>query len=313
MSRRLALINFLLRLVARPRLARTTDPVAARADFERTARLGFRIPPLTLRLPGHVRGEAEGAREVPGLWISCGQAQPRRVILYLHGGAYVTGSPETHVGVVARLSKVSGLRAFVPDYRLAPEHPAPAALEDALAAWDGLYALGYDPDRIVLAGDSAGGGLAFALLAELCARGTPPAMIVAFSPWTDLTGRGASIAANAGTESLLPASRFSELVKLYAGKIARDDPRLSPLFARFPGAPPAFLQVSDSEILRDDTLRMAERLKQQGAEVTLQIWPGAPHVFQIFDGWLPEARRALNEAGQAIRARVNPGRPTNES
>lgn len=313
MSRRLALLNLLLRLVARPRLARTTDHVAARADFARTARLMFRGPPFALCLPGHVRGEAAGARDVPGLWVSCGRVHPRRVMLYLHGGAYVTGSPETHAGMVARLSKLSGLRAFVPDYRLAPEHPAPAALEDALAAWDGLYALGYDPERIVLAGDSAGGGLAFALLAELCARGTPPAMIVAFSPWTDLTGRGASIATNAGVESLLPAARFGELAKLYAGTLARDDPRVSPLFARFPGAPPALLQVSDSEILRDDTLRLAERLKKEGAEVMLQVWPRAPHVFQIFDGWLPEARKALTDAGQAIRVRLSPGCPSGGS
>lgn len=306
MSRRLALLSFLLRHVARPRLARVTDPARARADFARTARGLFRAPPYSVVLPGSVRGEAASAREIPGLWVSCGSVHQRRVLLYLHGGGYVTGSPLTHAAMVARLSKIAGLRAFLPAYRLAPEHPAPAALNDVIAAWEGLLALGYDPDRIVLAGDSAGGGLAFALLAELCARGTPPHMVLGFAPWVDLTGRGASLAANAGRDALLPARRFDELAKMYAGPFPRDDPRVSPLFADFPGAPPVLLQVSDDEILRDDSLRLARQLEEFGAKVIVQRWPHVPHVFQIFDGWIPEARAALLAAGQAIRDSFSP-------
>lgn len=306
MSRRLTLLSFLLRHVARPRLARVTDPAQARADFARTARWLFRAPPHSVILPGSVKGETGSAREIPGLWVSCGPVHQRRVLLYLHGGGYVTGSPQTHAAMVARISKIAGLRAFLPAYRLAPENPAPAALEDAIAAWNGLFALGYDPDRIVLAGDSAGGGLAFALLAALCARGTPPRMVLGFAPWVDLTGRGASLAANAARDALLPARRFDELARIYAGSIARDDPRISPLFADFPGAPPVLLQVSDDEILRDDSLRLARRVEDFGARVTVQRWPHAPHVFQIFDGWIPEARAALLAAGQAIRDSFSP-------
>ncbi|WP_102225027.1 alpha/beta hydrolase [Acidimangrovimonas sediminis] len=305
MSRRLALLSLFLRLVARPRLSRVADPVAARADFDRTARWMFRAPPFATILPGRVGG-TEGIPEVPGLWVSCGRVHPRRVILYFHGGGYVTGSAATHAPMVARLSKVSGLRAFVPDYRRAPEHPFPAALEDARAAWQGLYALGYEPRDIVIAGDSAGGGLAFALLAELCATDRQPAMVVGFAPWVDMTGRGASITQNAERDALLPARRFGELAGLYAGRTPRDDPRVSPLFADFPGAPPVLLQVSEDEILRDDTLRLERKLKRFGAEVTVQTWPGAPHVFQVFDGWVPEAREALSLAGEAIRARFAP-------
>lgn len=306
MSRRLALLSFLLRHAARPRLARVTDPAAARADFARTARWLFRPPPLSAMLPGAVRGEREDAPAIPGLWVSCGKVHPRRVILYLHGGGFLTGAPETHAPMVARLSKLSGLRAFVPAYRLAPEHPAPAALEDARAAWEGLIALGYAPERIVLAGDSAGGGLAFALLAELCAGRTPPRFVLGLAPWVDLTGRAASLAVNETRDSLLPARRFGELAGLYAGSIPREDPRVSPLFAAFPGAPPVLLQVSDDEILRDDSLRLARRLKEFGGEVTVQRWAHAPHVFQIFDGWVPEAREALSAAAEAIRAAFSP-------
>ncbi|MFC2970134.1 alpha/beta hydrolase [Acidimangrovimonas pyrenivorans] len=304
MSRRLTALNTLLRLIARPRLSHVRDPQEARRDFARTARLVFRAPPYSLWLPGAVRGEAEGAPEIPGLWISCGPVRQRHVILYLHGGGYTTGSPDTHRGMLARLSKLSGLRVFAPDYRLAPEHPAPAALEDAQAAWDGLVALGYEPERIVLAGDSAGGGLAFALLARLCAAGTPPALAIGLAPWVDLAGGGASLAENAGRDALLPAARFEDLVRLYAGTLPRNDVRLSPLYADFPDPPPVLLQVSESEILRDDTLRLEARLRDFGAEVTLQTWPDAPHVFQIFDGWVPEARDALEGAAAEIRRRL---------
>lgn len=300
MSRRLAYLNLLLRLVAKRRLARVADPAEARDDFDRTARWVFRSPPFALYLEGRVRGESAQAHSVPGMWISCGPVHQRRVILYLHGGGFVTGSPGTHKTMLARLSRLAGVRVFAPDYRLAPEYPAPAALEDARSAWDGLIALGYDPERIVLAGDSAGGGLAFALLAQLCAEGTPPAMVVGFAPWVDLAGGSDSIARNAASDALLPAARFPELAAYYAGGMALDDPRISPVHADFPDPPPVLLQVSETELLRDDVLRMADRLRAFGGQVTVQKWADAPHVFQIFDGWVPEAREALEAAAAAI-------------
>jgi epsilon-lactone hydrolase len=151
-----------------------------------------------------------------------------------------------------------------PDYRLAQEAPLPAARDDAVAAWDALMAEGHGPGDIVLAGDSAGGGLALGLLSELCARATPPAGVVAFSPWTDLTFSGASVAENAARDPLLPAARAAELVGMIAGADA-DDPRLSPLFAAYSGGVPVLIQASRTEILRDDAVRMADRLRDAAA------------------------------------------------
>jgi len=287
-SRRLRVLVALLRRTAKPALRRIAGPAEARRAFERAARWGFRRPP-------HVFHRAE-----PGMpplhWISCGPCRSRGAILYFHGGGYVAGSPATHAGLVGRLSHLSGLRAAVPDYRLAPEHAAPAAFEDARAAHAALLARGFRPQDVVLAGDSAGGGLALALLAELSARGQPPRAVLAFSPWTDLALGSASLADNARADPLLPVARVEELVGLVAGELARDDPRLSPLHARFVHPAPTLIQVGSTEILRDDAVRMAARLRQAGARVRLEIWPDAPHAWPLFDGWVPEAREALHAA-----------------
>lgn len=298
MSRRLAALDLFLRLVAKPRFARVREPAVARAEFARLARLAFRAPPYLVRLPATVG--------VPGLWLWSGPVRAEAAILYFHGGGYIAGSPDTHAALAGRLSRLSGLRAFAPDYRLAPEHPFPAAFEDAVTAWEGLLARGYAPGRIALAGDSAGGGLALALLAELCRRGTPPAAATLFSPFCDLTGSAPSIRANAGADAMLPAERFAELADLFLAGAAPEDPRASPLFADFPAPPPVLIQASDVEILQDDAVRAAERLRQAGGAVTLSICRGAPHAWQIFDGWVPEARAALAEAAAFLRDRLSP-------
>ncbi len=182
MSRRLRLLNLFLGLVAPPLQSRTTDPFDARVNFDRLSRL-FRRPPYVLHLVD--------SGPVPMHWVSVRRQRIDWVILYLNGGAYLTGSPLTHFALVARIAKMTGLQAVMPAYRLAPEHPAPAAFDDVVAAHARLLAIGFAPERIILAGDSAGGGLALALLADLCRRGLAPAGLFAFSPWTDLalTGR----------------------------------------------------------------------------------------------------------------------------
>jgi acetyl esterase/lipase len=234
-----------------------------------------------------------------------GDPAPDRAILYLHGGGYVAGSAWTHRELLGRLARLTGLRVVAPDYRLAPEHPLPAALEDAVAAWDALLATGLDARRIALAGDSAGGGLALALLAVLCARGTPPGAVVAFSPWTDLTGGGASVRANAAVDPIFPGERMAELIGFTLGDVPAADPRLSPLFADFSGAPPVLIQVGSTEILRDDSTRMAEHLRRFGSEVMLEIWPDCTHVWQMF-GLLPEAGAALATAARFLAAHLGP-------
>ena len=254
-----------------------------------TLRRGFSIAAVFLPKPLHARMQ----RSALGIEFTSGTPAPDRVILYFHGGGYVAGSPWTHRELLGRLARATGLRVLAPRYRLAPEHPLPAALEDAVAAWDALQGA-YAPDQIILAGDSAGGGLALSLLAVLCGRATPPRGLIAFSPWTDLTGSGASVAKNAAADPIFPSHRLGDLAGFRLGDVGAVDPRISPLFAAFPQAPPALLLVGSTEILRDDTLHMAQRLRDFGGAVTVQVTPNAPHVWPMF-GLLPEAAAALRD------------------
>ncbi|MGY6547926.1 MAG: alpha/beta hydrolase [Roseinatronobacter sp.] len=299
MSWQLKVMRVFLRQVARRSLSAQSDSVAARAWFERGAWLNARGRPYLHFTPDHLSG-------IPALWTSAPDMR-RPIILYFHGGGYVMGSPQTHAALAAYLARKAALPCALPDFRLAPEHPFPAAFEDARAVWDALIARGVAPDRIALGGDSAGGGMALALLAHLCAQDLPrPACVFAFSPFTDLTYSGASILENAQSEILLPPERLERLRARVLGAADPADPRISPLFGRFPGAPPVLLQVARSEILRDDTRRMAAHLRAEGAQVTVQEWGNLPHVWQFFPGWLPEARRALTDAAQFIRAQLPP-------
>lgn len=298
MSLRLRLLTLLLRGVAKPWSARVADPVAARRDMEKLAGWTLHRMPGALYLPQRLGGR-------PALSVRVGPARPGALVLYFHGGAHVAGAPRTHLAILTGLARYGRIEVIALDQRLAPEHPFPAALEDAEAAWNALLAGGYAPERIVLAGDSAGGGLALALLARLCARGTPPAGLVGLSPWTDLTGASPSMRENAASEAMLVAERLPEVAALYLRETPANDPGASPLFAAFPGCPPVLLQCSDTEILRDDSLRMADRLRSFGAEVTVQLWPDAPHVWQLFLGWVPEARAALRDAGRAVQAMLS--------
>lgn len=303
MSLAMHLLNLGLRLVARPWAGRVQEPEEVRRGLRRASGWFFRTAPLTLVQPTHLGGRV-------ALSVRAGRVADRAArVLYLHGGGHLAGSPRTHVGLLSWLARDARCEVIAPDFRLAPEHPCPAGLEDAEAAWNELVARGTPPEKIVLAGDSAGGGLALALLARLCARGTPPAGLVAFSPWVDLTGASPSIAENARRDAMLVAGRLPEVAGYYLGGKAADDPDASPLFAAFPGCPPVHLQCSESEILRDDSLRMADHLRSFGAEVTVQSWPDAPHVWHMFVGYVPEARAALRDAGRAVRKMLSAAPP----
>lgn len=286
MSLRLRLAVAVMRLLGKPLLARVSDPGMARKWLAALCRFAPR--------PKHVLHLVD-AGSPPTHWISAGADRQDAVILYLHGGGYIAGSPTTHEALVARISRLTGLTLACPDYRLAPEHPAPAAFEDAVAAHQMLLAKGHAPGRIVLGGDSAGGGLALALLADLCQRGLTPAGLFVFSPWTDLTMSSDSLRRNAARDPILPANRVSEAVARVRGTLAPGDPRLSPLHASFPGVPPVLIQVGPDEILYDDSRRMAEVLHRAGGQVELQEWQGCPHVWQFMDGLVPEARAALRK------------------
>jgi acetyl esterase/lipase len=292
MSWRRALLNTSLRWFEKPHLARAATPEVLRKSFEMKARVWFHPPRGT-----HVRRDRVG--QVPATWVAAREAREDRVILYLHGGGYVFGSSRTHQGMLGHLSAHAGAVACLPDYRLAPEHPFPAAIEDARAAWDGLQGEGFAPGQIVIGGDSAGGGLALALLGDLIARGAAlPAAVFALSPLTDMTFSGESMRGNAQSDVVLPASRAQEAAEMYLGTQDARDPLASPLFAEFAGAPPVYITAGTTEILLDDTRRMAESMREQGVDVREVILEDVPHVWPLFQGLIPEARQTLREIGQ---------------
>ncbi|HHL20222.1 MAG TPA: alpha/beta hydrolase [Aliiroseovarius sp.] len=298
MSLRLGLFKLSLRFAVKRRLARMRDPQEARRIFSALARYLFRAPPFSLFLPGTLPPDTSG------LWISCRPSRlpvRRRIILYVHGGGFITGSPQTHGAMLARLSRLTGMEVFAPDYRLAPEHPFPAGLDDVRDAFEALLGRGYLPDEILLGGDSAGGTLVFALLAQLCREGRAPRAVFTFSPLTDLTFASPSFTQNALTDPLFPPEGKEYLRDLYLAGHPPDDPRASPLHAKFtPPLPPVFLQYSESEILRDDSRRMAEVLRNSGGTVIEDAWPDTPHVWVLADGWVPEAREALKRVAAFI-------------
>jgi epsilon-lactone hydrolase len=298
MSWQRRVLNVWLKQTEKRFLARGATPADMRRRLEARARFWFRAP-RGVRVEKRGLGEAA----LPALWVD--GSQNAGVLLYFHGGGYVFGSPATHAAMLARLAGSSGMRACLPEYRLAPEHPFPAALEDARAAYGALVVCGIAPDRIVIGGDSAGGGLALALLGDLLAHKAPlPAGVFGLSPLTDLTFSGDSLRRNAEADVILAANRADDMSAMYLRGHDPADPLVSPLFADFSGASDIWLCVGDSEILLDDTTRLARRLQQQGVAVTSRIAHDLPHVWPIFQCWLPEADATLDDLAGWIRQRV---------
>jgi epsilon-lactone hydrolase len=244
---------------------------------------------------------ADGA-PVPTDWVTTERSDPDRVVLHLHGGAYILGSPRTHRGLAAALARTARARVLLPDYRLAPEHPFPAALDDAVATYRWLvHERGVGPERVAVCGDSAGGGLALALLVRLRDEGTPlPACYVGLSPWTDLAGTGASMRDNAARDPWLRAELTPLAAVAYAGERSLEDPLVSPLYADLTGLPPMLVHAGDHEILLDDARRTVERAREAGVTADLGVFHGLWHVFQAFPG-IPESRWSLREIGAFIR------------
>lgn len=235
---------------------------------------------------------------VGGQWLVPPGASARRCILYLHGGAYVMGSLACHRPMAGRLAIAAATRVLLLDYRLAPESPFPAALNDVLAAFRWLLERGFAPRDIAIAGDSAGGGLALAALRD---QGLGlPALYVGISPWTDLTCSGESLRTRAKADPYVTEQAL-ELRRHYAAETDFANPLVSPLFADLAGLPPMLLHVGEDEILLSDSTRLAAKASGAGVRVELKIWPGMWHVFHAFAPHLPEANTAIAEIGAWIR------------
>lgn len=228
-----------------------------------------------------------------------------KAMLYLHGGAYVFGNCTTHRQLVSYLARACGIRALVIEYRLAPENPFPAAIEDCLLAYRALRNEGYAPGDIVLAGDSAGGGLVMALLLSLRDAGEEmPAGAVMLSPWLDLTASGESMATRANRDPWFKPPDMPIIASYYCNEAEFRNPLVSPVYADVAGLPPIYIQVGDDEILLSDSTRIAEKIEAAGGEVTLEVWPEMFHVFQVFVHQMPESREAIAKLVPFAKSRL---------
>jgi epsilon-lactone hydrolase len=287
---------------------------AGEQGVARRARLLFGSPRPFVRLwTRGVRITHEQAGPVHGEWLTpaspadesaspVGQSAAAGVVLYLHGGGYVSCSPVTHRPITATLARLCGRPVFAPDYRLAPEHRYPAALDDAVASYRWLLARGTPPGSVALAGDSAGGGLVLATLLRARDEGLPaPACGVCFSPWTDMTGAGESVRANDGRCAMFRPENIAEFSAAYLGGASPLDIYASPARASLVDLPPVLLQVGSTELLLDDAALVHRKILAAGGRSTLEVYEDVPHVWQMLYGLVPEARAALKSAADFIR------------
>jgi acetyl esterase/lipase len=249
-----------------------------------------------------IESQPVDASGVSAEWITASNARADRVVVYLHGGGFVMASVDTHRGLMGRISRSAGARVLGINYRLAPEFPFPAALEDATAAYRWLIANHAKASDIVVAGDSAGGGLSLSTLVALRDATDPlPAAVVCLSPWVDMEATGDSMTTKATIDPVNQREGLLNNAKIYLGDGDRKAPLVSPLYADLTGLPPLLIQVGESEVLLDDSKRLAERASRYGVNVNLEVWPQMIHVWQLFAAVLPEARGAIEHIGAFIR------------
>jgi acetyl esterase/lipase len=243
---------------------------------------------------------------VYGEWITVRESDQAGVLLFLHGGGYNAGSCKTHRALATHLARAAHTRVLLIDYRLAPEHPCPAAIEDAAHAYRWLLQQGITPQQIVLGGDSAGGGLALATLIALRDRGLEgPAAAFLLSPWLDLALSGESMQTRAQLDPLTSPKDLREAAALYLGDLEPPDPRASPLYADLRQLPALLIHVGDHEVLRSDATRLAEKAQSAGVPVQLEIWDAMWHVWHAWADEVPEARAAIVQIGEFVRRRLD--------
>ena len=284
--------------MSRPRTtAAETDNDELRRQFAYLSDRFGAIPPGVSFEPGQMG-------PIKGEWVRVDAASPNRLILYFHGGGYISGSPESHRPLIARLCQAAGATAFSVNYRLAPEFAFPAGLRDGIDAYRHLIQRKIPASSIVLAGDGAGGGLAFGCLLAIRNAGLPmPAACVAMSPWADLSLSGWSMLQNAKNDAALSWDLLFVSARNYLRKTSPADPYASPVFASFKDFPPIMVHAGSLEILRDDASRIGERAAEAGVSVSVEIYDGMQHIFQA-QAYVPEARVSLQRLGNFIKQRT---------
>lgn len=286
-------MSFVLRHTFKPRLARARNAIEARAILNSGKS----------RTPRSVRVTPAFAGGVPGEWVESRSGGVAGILLYLHGGGYIACSPRTHRPITTGFAKL-GFRVFAPEYRLAPEHPFPAAILDAAAAYRGIRAEAGPGKPIYMSGDSAGGGLALATMLKLGGEGHDlPAAAVLFSPFTDLAGADGSRRTNDRCCAMFHLEGLMHAAAYYMNGADSHDPLASPVLADLSGLPPLLIHVGSEETLLDDSIRLAERARAAGVQVELKIWRGVPHAWQLFHAFVPEGRQSLAAAAAFLKAK----------
>jgi epsilon-lactone hydrolase len=253
--------------------------------------------------PANIRIDRVKANGVEAEWSTSPAADPSRAILFLHGGGYISGSIESHRPLATAIGGAAGARTLALGYRRAPEHPFPAAIEDAISGYCFLLEQGFAAGRIAIAGDSAGGGLTIALMVAARDRGLPlPSCGWCISPWVDLENTGATMETKAAVDPLIQKPYLMELAKAYLGDVSPRTPLASPLYADLRGLPPVLIQVGSAETLLDDSVRLCGALGAADDVVTLEVWPDMIHAFPLFHEQVAAARRAIARAGEFIRS-----------
>ncbi len=295
MSIRASLMSFVMKHTIRKQFDQLDDVQALRDVMSDSSRLSGPVPDNVAIVPQNIE-------DLDTEWVTLDNADQNRVILYLHGGGYVVGSAEGYRDVCWRLAEAAGCRVLFVDYRLAPENPFPAAVDDATAAYRFLLSEGFQPQHIAVCGDSAGGGLSMALLVNLKNLGLPlPACAMLMSPWVDLSGSGQSVTDNDGVDCMLTARSRNTMAQHYVGDRDRQAPLASPLFADLSGLCPITVHVGSEEVLLSDSTSLVEKVLSSGGIAELEVWKKMPHVFPIFAGRIPEGKIALDKMAEFCR------------
>jgi len=294
-SRRSKLLAWVTRRTMKNRLGASGSVPKERESLEKMSRLMSRRAP----------GPEATVNGVPGEWQLPQTGDGGRTILYLHGGGYVLGSPLSHRDMVGAIADAAHARAFIADYRLGPEHPFPAAVEDAVAAYQGLVDSGIDPAKLCIAGDSAGGGLTVAALVAIRDRKLPlPAGGICISPWADLTCSSNSMTSMAEADPMLKPDALRWMAGLYLNGQDPKSPLASPVFADLEGLPPLLIQVGTEEALYDDAITLSRVAHEAGVDATLEVWEGMMHVWHLMAKLIPEGKQAIQAIGAFVVAKT---------